>query len=387
MKIETISTGDEVLTGFVTDTNMSWLCQRLLEIGLQASRRHTVGDSLDDIAEVIEERSKCADILLINGGLGPTSDDKTTEAAAKVKNVSLVRNNEWVMRLEEIAKNRGIELDPSNYKQAMLPETAELINNPIGTACGYKLKINKAMCYFTPGVPGEFKHMVNSIILPELQKTVKAPKTVVRVYFTMGMRESNLAGKLDSLTWPKSIALGYRANFPIIEIKLIAKEPSDEDLNKAEEQLLSVISPLLLSKGEFNIAAQISKLSGVIPLQVLEDGTDGRVISMLAQEMHGLIGHFIHVPSNSDNLIEKIKKEKIRTLAISCESKDGFTILYFNGINGYLQRLKSKATKERDRKNIIALAALDMVRRLLSGQTPFAPYENLIRTEQIKFKI
>ena len=162
---------------------------------------------------------------------------------------------------------------------------------------------------------------------------------------------------------------------------------TEEDLENAEEQLLSVISPVLLSKGEFNIAAQISKLSGVIPLQVLEDGTDGRVISILAQEMHGLVGHFVPVPSDSETLIAKVKKERIRTLAISCESNEGFTIIYFNGITGHLQRLKSKATKEKDRKNIITLAALDMLRRLLSGLPPFAPYENLIRTEQIKFKV
>jgi competence/damage-inducible protein CinA-like protein len=387
MRIETVSTGDEVLTGFVTDTNASWLSQRLLENGLQASRRHTVGDDLNEIAAVIEERSRHADILLINGGLGPTSDDKTTEAAARVKKVPLVKNEEWVKRLDETAKNRGIEMDPSNYKQAMLPETAVLINNPIGTACGFKLKINNAMCYFTPGVPAEFKHMVDTQILPELKTSVKAPKTVVRVYFTMGLRESSLAGQLDNMNWPESITLGYRANFPLIEVKLIASDPTEEDLENAEEQLLSVISPVLLSKGEFNIAAQISKLSGVIPLQVLEDGTDGRVISILAQEMHGLVGHFVPVPSDSETLIAKVKKERIRTLAISCESNEGFTIIYFNGITGHLQRLKSKATKEKDRKNIITLAALDMLRRLLSGLPPFAPYENLIRTEQIKFKV
>ncbi|MBQ8708081.1 MAG: hypothetical protein IJ523_08345 [Succinivibrionaceae bacterium] len=386
MIIETLSTGDEVIAGFITDTNVSWLCQRLLAVGVQVNRRQTVGDRFDDIVAVIDERSRAADVLIVNGGLGPTTDDNTTAAAAWVAGVKLEKNQMWADRIEAYAQSRGFVMDPSNLKQAMLPAGSELLNNPIGTACGFKMRINKALCYFTPGVPSEFKHMMDTIILPELQQILKTPRTVVRSFFTMGVSESNLGGILSKMQWPSNIVLGYRANFPTIEVKIIATDPDEETLEQAEEQLLSVIEPHLIAKGELNIPAQISKLTGVIPLQVLEDGTDGMVIALLAQEMHGLTGHFIQLPTEPDDLIARLKREKIRTLAISAETQEGFCIAYFNGRTGYLQRLKSRAVKEKDRKKIIAMAALDMTRRVLSGKSPFGAYENLIRTEQLTFR-
>lgn len=93
MIIEIIATGDEVLTGFTVDTNSSWLSQRLLDHGWQVRRRHTVGDRMDDLVAILQERSQVADILLVNGGLGPTSDDKTTEAAASPRNTSTTQNS------------------------------------------------------------------------------------------------------------------------------------------------------------------------------------------------------------------------------------------------------------------------------------------------------
>ena len=151
MIIEIISTGDEVLTGFTQDTNASWLSQRLLELGWQVRRRHTVGDRMDDLVDIMRERSQVADVLLINGGLGPTSDDKTTEAAALAAGVSLELRDEWLAELQQKYQSRGRVMPQSNRKQALLPQGAMLIPNPVGTACGFALTIGRARCYFTPG--------------------------------------------------------------------------------------------------------------------------------------------------------------------------------------------------------------------------------------------
>lgn len=166
MIIEIITTGDEVLTGFTVDTNASWLSQQLLENGWQVRRRQTVGDRMDDLTDVLHERSLIADVIIFNGGLGPTSDDKTTDAVSEVAHVPQELNEGWLANMELKFANRGRAMPISNRKQAMLPQGATVLDNPIGTACGFKLKINNAVCYFTPGVPNEFKQMVQQQIIP-----------------------------------------------------------------------------------------------------------------------------------------------------------------------------------------------------------------------------
>ncbi len=387
MIIETLSTGDEVITGFVTDTNASWLSQKLLDAGIQLARRQTVGDKLDDIVQILNERSKVADIIIVNGGLGPTSDDNTTEAATKAGNVERVLHQNWIEHIKRLSKTKGFPFDVSNEKQAWLPEGAELINNPIGTACGFKMQINKATCYFTPGVPKEFKQMIENHILPDIITYLQTPKTSVKRFFTLGMSESKIGSTLSKLTWPNSVTIGYRAQFPIVEVKLIFTDKQGDDEDKAQKQLLDALGAFIIAQEEFNIPAQISKLSGSIPLQILESGTDGTVISCLATEMYGLTGHYIQLPIDTELLVARIKKEQIRTLMISKENSEGFALVYFNGKSGYMQRIKPKNIKESDRKQIVTVVALDMLRRLLSGQNPFGPYENLTRTEQITFHI
>ena len=145
MNIEIIATGDEIITGFVVDTNSAWLCQQLLDLGIQVKRRNTVGDKLEDIFKVISERSKVADIIIVNGGLGPTSDDNTTQAAAQAAGLELEKYEAWLNKITQYYAIQGKQMSETNIKQAMLPKGAEIIDNPIGTACGFKLKINNAL--------------------------------------------------------------------------------------------------------------------------------------------------------------------------------------------------------------------------------------------------
>ena len=120
MKLEMICTGEEVLAGQIVDTNAAWLGNQLMENGFEMHRRTTVGDRLADLVEVFQERSQYADIILVNGGLGPTADDLSAKAMADAMGVELVENKQWTARLEEWAKDRNVTLNPNNLKQALL---------------------------------------------------------------------------------------------------------------------------------------------------------------------------------------------------------------------------------------------------------------------------
>ncbi|EJK6079292.1 CinA family nicotinamide mononucleotide deamidase-related protein [Escherichia coli] len=170
LKVEMLSTGDEVLHGQIVDTNAAWLADFFFHQGLPLSRRNTVGDNLDDLVTILRERSQHADVLIVNGGLGPTSDDLSALAAATAKGEGMVLHEAWLKEMERYFHERGRVMAPSNRKQAELPASAEFINNPVGTACGFAVQLNRCLMFFTPGVPSEFKVMVEHEILPRLRE-------------------------------------------------------------------------------------------------------------------------------------------------------------------------------------------------------------------------
>ena len=153
MKIEILCTGDEVLTGKITNTNFSYMAQKLEDVGLSVYWGTTVGDDREALLSAFHLASARADAVIVNGGLGPTVDDLSQEIAAQAAGVGLVLDEEWLARMEHFFTSRGRTMPPNNKKQAMLPEGAEFIDNPIGTACGFALDIGKARFFFTPGVP------------------------------------------------------------------------------------------------------------------------------------------------------------------------------------------------------------------------------------------
>lgn len=255
MRIEIISTGDEVITGNIDDTNASYLSRELIDAGLQVDRRLTVGDNLQELMEVIKVAASQPSVVIMTGGLGPTNDDLTTEAAARVADKSLELNEEWLERMKFWFSSRGRTMSQSNMKQAMLPQGALMINNPVGTACGFALKINQGLFIFCPGVPQELKAMwessVKEMVLSFTKDTV--PRTHLIRLFLMGIGESNLAELLSKLTLPESVVIGDRAIYPLIELKLIGHDASDQDMISALNQLMPVIAPYYVCRDSFSL--------------------------------------------------------------------------------------------------------------------------------------
>lgn len=386
MIIEIIATGDEVLTGFTLDTNSAWLCQRLLDEGWQVRRRHTVGDRMDDLVAILQERGQVADILLVNGGLGPTSDDKTTEAAALAANVELEFRPEWQRILVERYAARGRIMPESNRKQSCLPQGATLIHNPVGTACGFHMQIGKARCYFTPGVPSEFKVMIDEQILPHIGANHDNGNTRVERYFTFGVSESLLGDRLDTLSWPAHIDLGYRSSMPIIELKLISQQADKTDFAAAEQQLLAVIEPYLVGRDSLDMPGTLAQLLGSKALTIWEDGSRGALLAELAPAIGQLEGNYRSLPDNAEalfTLLQESSKHNSIQLAIGKRSEKGTPIALWDGKRGAAQTLRPGIQNPVLYQLIIAFAAQDMLRRYLSDQPLFGQYETIHRSEAI----
>jgi nicotinamide-nucleotide amidase len=234
MIAEIMATGEEIRSGALIDSNSAYIADKLGEVGVFVARHTCVGDDLDFLISAFKEIGSRADVAVVTGGLGPTSDDLSAQAAAAAAEVSLVLNQAARQSLENFFKARKRVLNPASQKQALLPEGAQCFANPIGTAPGFSIKIGKCLFFFLPGVPGEMRRMLSDSVLPQLNQNLGATRNFYRVktLSTFGLTESKAFERLAGLenAFPE-ISLGLRAKFPEIQVKLYANGPDEQQLN------------------------------------------------------------------------------------------------------------------------------------------------------------
>lgn len=230
MRIETICTGDELLTGLTSDTNSRFFQTLLLEHGLTVRRSAVVGDRADDIIEELNRAVARCEFLLVSGGLGPTADDITAECAARASGVPLVLHAQVLAQLELGFAKRGLEMTPNNRRQAMVPQDAEVVLNAKGSAPLLIQRRGGCTLFFVPGVPREYRHLVEAHVVPRIVGSAK-PSTVraLRVLKTFGLPESHLDERVRPLVAKHPhVAFGFRTHFPENHLKLMAEAPTSE---------------------------------------------------------------------------------------------------------------------------------------------------------------
>ncbi|EKP0306113.1 competence/damage-inducible protein A [Aeromonas veronii] len=380
MRIEIISTGDEIVTGLVVDTNAAWLSALLLEQGWQVRRRLTVGDNLADLKTVLQESASRAEVVLVCGGLGPTADDLTAQAAAEAFDQPLTLFPDWLATIEARYASRGRSMAQSNAKQAWLPQGSEILDNPVGTACGFVVRSGQSQLFFTPGVPFEFKQMVREQILPRLKQLTGAQiDTELRRFYTFGISESALSDMLDAEPWPAGIELGYRSSMPLIELKLIGHGASTADMESAERRLLDTIRPWLVGSGDTEPAQQILALLQGKPLALLEGESGGALLALC----HG----YPRLEANfstqlADELAQLPTADAGLQLTIGREGTEGVPLLLSADGMHIGQTVKVSHPDPESRRKILAFAALDMLRRHMLGEPVLGDYLTLARTAQ-----
>ena len=195
MTAEIVTIGDEILTGHIINTNAAFIAERLTEIDLPVIRETTVGDDVDLIATALRNAVTRAEVVIATGGLGPTHDDVTRIAISKVFSRPLHMNPEVRESLARFFAARGRKLDPINEAQALWPEGAKIVPNPVGTAAGIHLIEESRHIFAIPGVPHEMREMMTAHIIPFL-RTLVVPRTKWGVFYTTGVPESRLYGML-----------------------------------------------------------------------------------------------------------------------------------------------------------------------------------------------
>ena len=265
MRIEIICTGDEVLTGKIVNTNFTYISQKLEDHGLSVKWETTVGDDREDLLQAFLAAGRRADAVIVNGGLGPTVDDLSQEIAARAAGVELELHEGWLERMKEMFARRGRAMSPNNVKQAMLPAGAELVDNAVGTACGFGVTIGKARFFFTPGVPRELRPMLEKEILPRLLKRGGRQAVIhLKRFHSFGLGESHVDSLLDGVTMlaPEgSVKLGFRAHYPQLETKLTVR---GRDQGDVAAKLAPVEREVRRRIGNFILAEDNDTLEGVV---------------------------------------------------------------------------------------------------------------------------
>ncbi|GGA99164.1 CinA family nicotinamide mononucleotide deamidase-related protein [Agarivorans gilvus] len=308
MKIEMLSTGDEVLQGDIADTNAAWCGQALSDMGLSFSRRQTVADNLDDIVDAMAQAAKRSDWVLVNGGLGPTSDDLSAEAAARLLGTELELNQDWLAKLQAWYQAQDTPMPSSNLKQAMLPKGATLVDNPIGTACGFIIEYAGAQLIFTPGVPSEFKQMLQQQWFPLLAKQQPQAQGEVKRFYTFGLSESSLSDRLDGFALPEGARLGYRSARPSIEVKVFYPRP-EAQFTALIDSLREHLAEHVFSEDQSDWALHLQQLmiAQNKKLVLAESCTGG----MLASELVAVAGSSAYVERGFVTYSNQAKQQSI----------------------------------------------------------------------------
>ncbi|MFJ5408667.1 nicotinamide mononucleotide deamidase-related protein YfaY [Pectobacterium punjabense] len=380
LRVEMLCTGDEVLHGQIIDTNAAWLADYLFVQGLPMTSRMTVGDDLDALVTAITQRSQIADILIVNGGLGPTSDDLSALAAATAAGEGLVEHAEWLARMEAFFAERGRVMAPSNRKQAQIPASAEMVDNPVGTACGFALQLNKCLMFFTPGVPSEFKVMVDQQIMPRLrERFAVADAPLCLRLTTFGRSESDLASQLDGMALPPGVVLGYRSSMPIIELKLTGPAAQQEKMEQLWETVRTVAGENTIFEGTEGLPAQLARRLAErdMTLAVSEHFTAGLLnwqlqsasaplaggellASVQDASLSGLAGYARHLAERQGaSLALVVGSSDDAELSLALHTPEGS---FAQTIQFNVQRYSLKTHQE-----VVAMLAMNMLRRWLNG--------------------
>ena len=301
MKAEILATGDEIRSGALVDTNSAYIAEKLEETGIAVQRHTCAGDDSAMLESIIREISDRADICVVTGGLGPTTDDITAEAAAAAAGVELVEDERALSMIAAFFKERNRAMTASNRKQALVPVGATILYNPVGTAPGFSLKINGCTFFFLPGVPPEMVRMLSADVLPAVEKIMGTRRTncLVRNISTFGLTESAVGDKVAGVVdqFP-GLRLGLRAKFPEIHVKFYL---NGKDLTHMRATLNAATKWVQDRLGKYVISTQGDPLPRVVgelltdkgaSLAVAESCTGGRIANWLT-DVPGSSNYFL----------------------------------------------------------------------------------------------
>jgi nicotinamide-nucleotide amidase len=414
-KVALLLTGNELMSGDTVDSNSSRIAISLGERQIAISKKITVGDDQELLRESLRALCQDAGVVIINGGLGPTEDDLTAEVVADVLGERLTDHPKAIKHLEEWCEKRGLELNASNLKQAHLPESADIVDNPIGSAVGFAVEIGESLVITTPGVPVELTAMLPEIGQRVAQR-VGSGTTYIRRLQTFGIGESTIQELVNERNqdWPEGVVLGFRSGLPQLELKLqVDDEALLEKRDQAEQLLLELIGDHVIGEDSDQLAMALQRVlvEKRMTLTTAESCTGGLIASLITKEAGssqvfgaGFVTYantakqqVLHVPEDTINSHGAVSEGVVRAMLLGALTKANADIgIAVSGVAGPGGGSEDKpvgtvwlAWGTRDKNNairlqipgsrerfqiLVAAIGLDLMRRQLLELPPIPHY-------------
>jgi nicotinamide-nucleotide amidase len=289
MKAAIITIGDELLIGQTIDTNSAWMGAELSKAGFDVMRITSVHDRREDIIYALKESAGKTDVVLITGGLGPTSDDITKPTLCEFFNTHLVINQEVLNMIENMMSHRNYPMNDRNRRQAEVPESCRVLKNEAGTAPGMWFEKDNTIYISMPGVPHEMKYLMREIVLPELNKRFTSQIIIHRNIMTYGTFEARLAETLAPFEsgLPEYIKLAYLPASGVIKLRLTGMGSDynqlSDTVNDQVNKLYEIIPELIYGEDEETLEMVIGKLlnANKKTVSTAESCTGGEIAHLL----------------------------------------------------------------------------------------------------------
>ena len=265
-----LTIGTELTRGDLHNTNAGWLAERLTTLGYEVTHMLSIDDDDKRICEALTRLSHDHDLIITTGGLGPTTDDRTSACVARVLGVPLVRDSASLAWIAQRFAKYGRVMSPSNEKQADFPKGANILANGLGTAPGFCVQLGHALSFFLPGVPREMSAMFEQQVVSKLPARA-TPFTTVRLR-TFGMSEAEVNDRLAGLEEKHGVTMGYRASHAEIEVKVLAQGRAGETVHTLEQRANAVGDEIAERLGRVVYSRGTAGLPEVIGQLLIEQG-------------------------------------------------------------------------------------------------------------------
>jgi len=322
MFAEIITIGDEILIGQIIDTNSAFIAKELNKIGISVYQISSVQDERSHILKALEEARSRAQLVIVTGGLGPTKDDITKHTFCDFFDDRLVKDERVLKHIEKLFSSfSSTPISEVNRQQAMVPSKATVLHNANGTAPGMWMESEGVSFVSLPGVPFEMKGLIVDAVIPKIIKDFETPFIIHRTLVTYGLGESAIAERIED--WeenlPPFIKLAYLPNLGKVRLRLSAKGPELEKLEKGLKDELEKLYPFIkdilfgMEDGE-TLEELVAKLfmGKEMTLSTAESFTGGKIAQRITA-LPGASNYF------KGSLVSYATETKIDVLGVSKE--------------------------------------------------------------------
>jgi len=286
---EIITVGDEILIGQTVDTNSAWMGMQLSMRGIRVNRITSISDRREEIISALDEALSRAPLVLMTGGLGPTSDDITKETLAEYFGTKLVMDPEVLAEISERIAKRNLEMNENNRRQALVPECCRILANHGGTAPGMLFEKNGKLVISMPGVPSEMKMIMQEHVLPMISGMTGRRTIVHKNIMTFGTFEAKLAERLEGFEaqLPDIVRLAYLPAHGVIKLRLTGSGDDGENvrqtIDEQVQKLYEIIPDVIYGEDEVTLEETVGKLllDNKLTLSTAESCTGGKIASLI----------------------------------------------------------------------------------------------------------